>query len=381
ASASVSTSTYLDLVMLVSPFAVPTLAQRSDFRQQVLLVDRLEDVVPRALADAPYLVGFLVLAGAQYHRDALRRLVARDDARRLVAVHPRHDHVHQDHVRLLRLRLLDRLLAAPGEAALVAVPHQHLAEGVAVGGRIVDDEDLSDGHDARILHARIRGHDVEDLPGRVRGAPRHARLRADAAAHLHAGRARRLARQDALRVQGRSCEVRAGPLRGAGASLGHALQAGRRSGRDAAWQPRDGAAVDAGHRAPASRVLDLHRRLPDPRPRAPAQGLGRADRRRGAPPNRARDGHRAAAGRLPRHARAGPARAQAGEDAGRPRRGEAAHAGVEGMAVPRAGAGRERDAARLYRGLSRTEDGDDRRAGQPAADAEVRQVLRGHQAD
>jgi len=34
--------------------------------------------------------------------------------------------------------------------------------------------------------------------------------------------------------------------------------------------------------------------------RAPAQGLGRADRRRGTPQDRAGDGHRAAAGRLPR---------------------------------------------------------------------------------
>src|SRR5262252_10276366 len=129
------------------------LAQRRYLRQQVLLVDRLEDVVLGPLADSPDLVGLLVLAGAQDHGDVLRLLVAGDDAGRLVPVHLGHDDVHQDQVRLLRLRLGDRLLSARGEAAAVAVPREHVGKRGAVGGGVVDDEDFPDRHGA---HSTVR---------------------------------------------------------------------------------------------------------------------------------------------------------------------------------------------------------------------------------
>src|SRR5258705_66750 len=55
--------------------------------------------------------------------------------------------------------------------------------------------------------------------------------------------------------------------------------------------------------------------------------------------------------------------------------------GAEAVAIPRAGARRESDAARLHRGLPRIEDRYHRRPGQPAADGEVDEVLRGDAAD
>ena len=70
---------------------------------------------------------------------------------------------------------------------------------------------------------------------------------------------------------------------------------------------------------------------------------------------------------LPRHAPGQPARSAQREDAGRPQGREAAHAGLEGMAVPRRSAGRHRHAAGLRRGLPGPEDRHHRRPGQPAA--------------
>ena len=65
-------------------------------------------------------------------------------------------------------------------------------------------------------------------------------------------------------------------------------------------------------------------------------------------------------------------------DHGRP---EAAHAAVRSLAVPRQGAGRQPAADGLHRTLHRPADRRDRRPGQPAADQQGLQVLRGHQAD
>ena len=64
----------------------------------------------------------------------------------------------------------------------------------------------------------------------------------------------------------------------------------------------------------------------------------------------------------------------------RPQGREAADAGLEGMAVPRRGAGRDGDAAGLRRGLPGPEDRHHRRPGQPAAIGAGREVLRSHQA-
>src|SRR6266571_8968933 len=76
-------------------------------------------------------------------------------------------------------------------------------------------------------HERVRRVAVRGGrdPLRLLGARRSGRARAgeDRAAHLHPRGARRLARQDALRIQGRARQSRARPLRRAGASLGDAL--------------------------------------------------------------------------------------------------------------------------------------------------------------
>jgi TRAP-type C4-dicarboxylate transport system substrate-binding protein len=61
-------------------------------------------------------------------------------------------------------------------------------------------------------------------------------------------------------------------------------------------------------------------------------------------------------------------RDQRGEYAGRPRRREAPHARLRGVAVPGRGARREPDPARLQRGLSGAPDRHHRRPGQSAAD-------------
>ena len=56
---------------------------------------------------------------------------------------------------------------------------------------------------------------------------------------------------------------------------------------------------------------------------------------------------------LPRHAPGQPARRAQRQGAGRPEGRQAAHARQQGVAVPRRGAGRHRDAAGLRRGLPR----------------------------
>src|SRR3990172_8254408 len=81
-----------------TPTPQPTGANLS---HQFSRVDGLEQIILRALAQAPEAVGVLVLAAAQDHRDVLGRLVARDGPRRLETARARHDHVHQDKVRRL----------------------------------------------------------------------------------------------------------------------------------------------------------------------------------------------------------------------------------------------------------------------------------------
>src|SRR5439155_1079636 len=118
-----------------------------------------------------------------------------------------------------------------------------------------------------------------------------------------------------------------------------------------------------------------------PRSRTSRESLRRTDRRGGEPQGRRSTGNPAAPGGVSRNATGEPRSAEDGQDTGGSRRSKAAHAGPQGVALPRAGARRESDAARLYRGLPRPEDRHHRRPGQPAADAEVGEVLRGDAAD
>jgi hypothetical protein len=108
-------------------------AQRRDLGQQGADVDRLDQVVIRTLTHAPDLVGFEALAGAHDDRNVTRRFVAGDGPRRLVAVHARHHHVHQDQVGQFAPRRVDRLLAAGGGDDVVAGLPQGLGEHVAFG--------------------------------------------------------------------------------------------------------------------------------------------------------------------------------------------------------------------------------------------------------
>ena len=132
------------------------------------------------------------------------------------------------------------------------------------------------------------------------------------------------------------------------------------------------------HRQARSRVLDLHRRLRDPRP----DHRTRCSTARWAKMCSwsGEDGRQGAVVDLSRHAAAQPARGAQRQDARRSQGREAAHAGVEGVAVPRRGAGRDGDAAGVRRGLPGPQDRHHRRPGQPAALGARRQVLRSHQA-
>src|SRR6185312_3042937 len=127
---------------------VDPLRQRLDLREELLAVDRLDDVVARALAHSPDLVGLLALRRAQDHRDGARLRVAADRARRLEAVQARHHHVHQDEVGLQELGLEDRVLAVVARHHLVARLGEEVVQHVALGGRVVDDQDFLDGHAA-----------------------------------------------------------------------------------------------------------------------------------------------------------------------------------------------------------------------------------------
>ena len=65
------------------------------------------------------------------------------------AVHPRHPHVGEDEVVVVRRRALERLLAVRDRAHLVAVVAQDDGEEVAHRLFVVDDEDSAEGHAAQ----------------------------------------------------------------------------------------------------------------------------------------------------------------------------------------------------------------------------------------
>src|SRR5450631_3780195 len=123
-----------------------SLAQRLDLLEQVALADRLGDVVLRALAKAPDLVGFLVLCRADDHRNVLGLFLARDRASGLEAVEARHHDVHQDEIGHVAFRALDRRLAAINEKDLVSALLQHAFHEGALRRRIVHHHYLLDCH-------------------------------------------------------------------------------------------------------------------------------------------------------------------------------------------------------------------------------------------
>ena len=201
------------------------------------------------------------------------------------------------------------------------------------------------------------------------------------AAHLDASGSRRLARQDVDRLQGHAGQERARRVRGTDQPQRIAVQAGNRARRDGTRQPGARGHLGAGHRQNTARILNLHRGLPDPRPRPPTEIVQRSDRRRDVQSGGREDGCADLGHRLPRQPPGEPARSPQCEDAGRPQGCQAAHARLQGVAVPGRGARRHAHAAGLWRGLPGPEDRHHRRPGQPASIGARSQVLRGHQAD
>ena len=113
-------------------------------------IDRLGDIVLGALAHAPQLVCFLALGGADDDGDVLGGLVARQRAGGLEAVGSGHHHVHDDEVGLDLLGAFDALVAAFRGTDLVAGTLQKLGHEVALGGGVVDNQDVFDGHDGSL---------------------------------------------------------------------------------------------------------------------------------------------------------------------------------------------------------------------------------------
>src|SRR5258708_25015939 len=73
-----------------------TSIQGRDSLQKHAVVDRLHQIIDRALPQTPDAVGFLLSSGADDHRYVPGRLVAGDGARRLVSVRAGHDDIHQN---------------------------------------------------------------------------------------------------------------------------------------------------------------------------------------------------------------------------------------------------------------------------------------------
>src|SRR5437773_5547170 len=132
------------------------LFDRRDLREQILRVDRFHQVILRALAHPPDAIGFLVLARDDDDGDVLGRLVARDGTRRLEAIGTRHDHVHQDEIGPLRLRLGDCLITVLRRLDLVPLLGQRFHEKLPVGRRVIHDQDLLYGHGHLLRYERAR---------------------------------------------------------------------------------------------------------------------------------------------------------------------------------------------------------------------------------
>jgi hypothetical protein len=100
--------------------------QRVDPLDQVGLARRLDDVVLRALAQAPHLVRVEVLGAHDQHRDVAGVGIARQRAGGLEPVHARQHDIHQDQVRLVAPTGGDPILGVAGGGDLVPVAFQQL---------------------------------------------------------------------------------------------------------------------------------------------------------------------------------------------------------------------------------------------------------------
>src|SRR5205085_1087298 len=108
-------------------------SERRDLGEELRLLDRLHDVVARALAQPPDAVRLLTLACAQDDRNALRALVARQRARCLKAVLPRQHHIHEHEIRRRLLDLDHGVFGALGRRDAEAVLRQHFAQELTIG--------------------------------------------------------------------------------------------------------------------------------------------------------------------------------------------------------------------------------------------------------
>src|SRR5574343_413822 len=120
--------------------------QRRDALQQLLGIQRLDQIIDRPLAQPPDLVGFLPLGGAHDDRDSLGFLVAGQGTRCLVAVEAGHHNIHQDQIRLAGLGLGDSRFAIFRGSNLITGLGQQINRKKALGGRIIDNENILDGH-------------------------------------------------------------------------------------------------------------------------------------------------------------------------------------------------------------------------------------------
>ncbi len=139
------------------------LDQDGDLGPQDEGVDRFEHHVHRARRIGLEEVGLV----AEHRRQEDDRRIARpavraDEARRLIAVHPRHVQVQENDRELLGQKLPQRILARAGDDQLVAKFLQRMDGGIGVALIVIDDEDLCSRPHVALLPRR-RG-----LPGLVR---------------------------------------------------------------------------------------------------------------------------------------------------------------------------------------------------------------------
>ena len=112
-------------------------------------VERLGDHPGHAQRRVARQLARLGLGGHEQHRDRARLVAAAQDVQRRRAVQPRHHHVEQDHVGLLRGRELDAVGAAACRQHLPARhrPQRELHD-LADVGLVVDEQDGAAAHEA-----------------------------------------------------------------------------------------------------------------------------------------------------------------------------------------------------------------------------------------
>jgi hypothetical protein len=110
-----------------------------DFRDQFVVCHRLDQVFDSALAHAPDFVSLLVLGGDHDDGNGLCGRILCQLARRLKAIHARHDDIHEYAIRARRYRLPDSFFTAVGHERVKAGLLEHILKQMQLGGRIVDD--------------------------------------------------------------------------------------------------------------------------------------------------------------------------------------------------------------------------------------------------